>query len=262
MLTLPGHFLAAANLHFHAQNERRETGGWLLAHPDKPDRILGVTGPGRDAQFAANSVELCRRDIDAAAAHASLLVVGNWHTHLHDSTEPTPTDLETWRFELARSKASQWAGVILGRDDGRWTSASGWCTFRNTGATCRFPMSDPLSEEGRARAHRAQWALARGPLARSPHTWEPHALQVELQRLQLDDELEERIRRGQPQHTVKARPAPVIRRIHREDEEVAELRRRLDWHETHRTGASFEAILEGMQHELKRRHGRVLGAVA
>jgi hypothetical protein len=52
----------------------------------------------------------------------------------------------------------------------------------------------------------------------------------------------------------------VIRRAaptHQEDEEIIELRRRLDWHETHRTGVSFEAVLEGMQREL--RPSQVLG---
>ena len=61
-----------------------------------------------------------------------------------------------------------------------------------------------------------------------------------------------------------ARPAPVIRRSRRDlylEAEVEELRRRLDWHEKHNTGATFEQIIDAMQRELPR-HGRVLGAVA
>ena len=55
-----------------------------------------------------------------------------------------------------------------------------------------------------------------------------------------------------------AAAAPVIRRavpIYREDEELVELHRRLDWHEARGSGVSLEEVLGAMQREL-----RTLGA--
>ena len=44
--------------------------------------------------------------------------------------------------------------------------------------------------------------------------------------------------------------------MHEEDEELVEFRRRLDWHEKHGTGATFEMIREAMLAELDPPRGR------
>jgi hypothetical protein len=52
--------------------------------------------------------------------------------------------------------------------------------------------------------------------------------------------------------TETAREPKVIRRARREpDYELDELRRRLDWHEAHGTGATFEQVVESMKRELR-----------
>lgn len=190
--TLPPHFLTAVGLHDRGWFE---TGGFLLARRESPSRVVVATGPGYESERARASIALARKGVDEAAAAAGFVLTGCWHSHppgVH-GTEASPEDRAAWRGELAKSPGlDAWYGVIVLRAGGRTEAVDAWAT-RRSGACEPVPLP-PITEQARTLARSLSFSMARGPLAEPPSKWEPAALQRELARLDLELDLEERVR--------------------------------------------------------------------
>ena len=186
-LRLPAHFLTTASYWNERKNPYRsrvETGGYLVADPNTPDKVRFATGPGKDSQHEYAELVLSREDVEAAVEAAGYMIVGDWHTHPAGSdVDPSPPDRESWVGELKRSPTLEgWAGVILLRDDQRWVGGSGWDTRWRNGAYRTDPATiTPDLTTARDLARDLAWTVNRSSLV-DQDTWiaDPSRLHLDL----------------------------------------------------------------------------------
>jgi hypothetical protein len=81
------------------KGDMHETGGWLLAHPHSPDRIVHATEPGDDALYSRSSMRLGSERLEAVTAQLPhLRVTGSWHVHpgTDEDDVPSSADRKAW----------------------------------------------------------------------------------------------------------------------------------------------------------------------
>ena len=242
-LSLPPSFLASVGLH---DTGYAETGGWLLARREAPDKVVWASGPGPDATRTRDSIAVARIGVDEAAEAAGFAIVGCWHSHPPNphGTEPSPEDREAWRAELRRSPRDldKWHSVIVLRNKGRSEALAAWITRRD-GSCTPVPLP-PIDDRARRLAQSLAFGLRRGALVGPPAEWDPVLIRRELARLEVELEAEELVRRRdlnarlerlgmkplQPVSKLpasKPKPEPTLRRQGRQGKDLD--RELLEW---------------------------------
>ena len=168
--------------------------------------------------------------------------------------------------------------MIAQRDGGRSESIAAWATRRD-GSCAPVPLP-PIDERARKLAQSLSSGIKRGPLVEPLTKWEPAAIRREFDRLEVELEVEERVRLNelnarlrrlgiktalrpvqskpkapQPSRVIQ-HPAPAIRRARNLDEEL------LEWWRAAPNGldsATWERVLTVLQ---ERHHGASIADIA
>ncbi|HKI24523.1 MAG TPA: Mov34/MPN/PAD-1 family protein [Gaiellaceae bacterium] len=86
-------------MYLACNGDMHETGGWLMAHPHSPDRIVHATYPGDDAPHSRSSMRLGLERLEAVTAQLPhLRVAGTWHVHpgTDEDGVPSSADRRAW----------------------------------------------------------------------------------------------------------------------------------------------------------------------
>jgi hypothetical protein len=99
-----------------------ETGGWLFGETSRSWKEIGVRfalGPGKGARHGSHAYQptadyLQVEEELARNGAEGLCRIGDWHSHVGDSAEPSPADLDVWQTCFLRANEKHGAAYYLG----------------------------------------------------------------------------------------------------------------------------------------------------